>query len=45
MAAALRGVRLGLGGHPPARAFGVAVYVDFTATPDDWARYREWAGP
>lgn len=45
MAAALRGVRLGLGGHPSARTFGVAVYVDFTATPDDWARYREWAGP
>ncbi len=44
ISAALRGVRLALGAHPPARDFGVAVYVDFTATPADWASYqRDWA--
>jgi hypothetical protein len=42
LSAALRGVRLALGARPPARTFGVAVYVDFTATPDDWARYHSW---
>lgn len=42
--AALRGVRLGLGGRPVARDVGVALYVDFTATPGDWATYRrDWA--
>jgi hypothetical protein len=44
MPAALRGVRLALGGHPPDRDFGVAVYVDFTATTSDWAAYRrDWS--
>lgn len=45
VAAALRGVRLGLGGPTPGnRDFGVALYVDFTATPADWAAYRaSWA--
>jgi hypothetical protein len=44
MAAALRGVRLALGSRPPRRQFGVAVYVDFTATAADWASYRrDWA--
>jgi hypothetical protein len=44
MPAALRGVRLALGAHPPHRNFGVAVYVDFTATAADWAGYRnDWA--
>ncbi len=44
MPAALRGVRLGLGPHPPPRDFGVAVYVDFTATAADWAAYaKQWA--
>ncbi|WP_239003787.1 hypothetical protein [Nocardia panacis] len=42
--AAVRGVRLGLGRHDPNRAnFGVALYVDFAATPEDWATYRrDW---
>lgn len=44
ISAALRGVRLALGTHPPPRQFGVAVYVDFTATAADWASYqRDWA--
>lgn len=44
--AAIRGVRLALGRHAPTRAaFGVAVYADFTATPADWASYRQdWCG-
>jgi hypothetical protein len=43
--AALRGIRLALDGPPPAgREFGVALYVDFTATAGDWAAYRrDWA--
>lgn len=46
MPPALRGVRLALGPHPPQRDFGVALYVDFTATPEDWASYRnDWADP
>ncbi len=41
--AALRGVRLALGDHPPRREFGVALYVDFAATAADWASYRaDW---
>lgn len=45
VAAALRGVRLGLAGPAPRdRDFGVALYVDFAATPADWAAYRtDWA--
>jgi hypothetical protein len=44
VAAALRGIRLALGAHPPRRDFGVAIYVDFAATPADWASYRrDWA--
>jgi hypothetical protein len=43
---ALRGVRLALGEHPTDRTFGVAVYVDFTATPEDWDAYqRLWHAP
>ena len=43
MPAALTGVRLALGSHPPARPFGVALYVDFAATDADWAAYRaDW---
>ncbi|MFF7989494.1 hypothetical protein ACFZDG_06835 [Kitasatospora xanthocidica] len=39
--AAVRGVRLGLGREDPHRAaFGVALYVDFAATPENWAAYR-----
>jgi hypothetical protein len=46
MPAALDGVRLGLGAHPPSRRFGVALYVDFAATPADWAAYRgDWLSP
>jgi hypothetical protein len=45
VAAALRGVRLALGDRPPHRDFGVAIYVDFTATAGDWADYQDgWAG-
>lgn len=36
--------RLALGAHPRRGDFGVAVYVDFTATAADWASYhRDWA--
>ncbi|MFC1407885.1 hypothetical protein ACEZCY_01165 [Streptacidiphilus sp. N1-12] len=43
VAAAIRGVRLADEGRPK---FGVAMYVDFTATPADWAAYhRDWANP
>jgi hypothetical protein len=44
MRAALRGVRLALGTSPRSREFGVAIYVDFTVTTEDWATYRrDWA--
>ncbi|WP_406440168.1 glycoside hydrolase family 18 protein [Streptomyces sp. NBC_00631] len=40
--AAVRGVRLGLSRTDPDRAtFGVALYVDFAATEDDWTSYRK----
>ncbi|MEV6068468.1 hypothetical protein AB0L82_18095 [Nocardia sp. NPDC052001] len=44
VAGAIRGVRLGVGRTDIHRAaFGVALYVDFTATPEDWAVYsRDW---
>lgn len=47
VAAAVRGVRLGLGRTDPGRQrFGVALYVDYAATPRDWADYREgWVRP
>jgi hypothetical protein len=42
--ASLRGIRLALNDQPPAQPFGVAVYVDFDATADDWAAYfADWA--
>ncbi|MEU2062992.1 hypothetical protein, partial [Streptomyces sp. NPDC013455] len=43
--AAVRGVRLGLSRTDAGRArFGVAAYVDFAATEEDWRAYREdWA--
>ncbi|GAA3365229.1 glycoside hydrolase family 18 protein [Streptomyces antimycoticus] len=47
VAAAVRGVRLGLS-HEDARRerFGVALYVDFAATPGDWSAYqRGWGTP
>jgi hypothetical protein len=41
LTAALRGVRLAKAATT--RELGVALYVDFTATPDDWSTYRrEW---
>lgn len=45
--AALRGIRLALSRDDPARqTFGVALYVDFAATPQDWAAYRrDWGTP
>lgn len=39
--AALRGVRLGLSEDVSRSRFGVALYVDFAATPSDWRDYRE----
>jgi hypothetical protein len=44
VAAAIRGIRLALGAHPPARPIGVALYADFSAHPGDWAAYHsDWA--
>lgn len=45
--AAVRGVRLGLSREDPGRdRFGVALYVDFAATPADWRAYRSgWCAP
>lgn len=41
VAAAIRGVRLALpAGTPTNRSVGVALYVDFAATPADWAAYN-----
>jgi hypothetical protein len=47
VSAAIRGVRLALpAGTPTDRAVGVALYVDYAATPADWAAYRsDWVGP
>ena len=44
--AAVRGARLSLGRQAPGRqTFGLALYVDFAASPEDWAAYRHgWAG-
>ncbi|MGW8061693.1 hypothetical protein ACVV2G_05250 [Streptomyces ziwulingensis] len=42
VAAAVRGVRLGLSRTDAGRArFGVAAYIDFAATEEDWRAYRE----
>lgn len=38
--AAVRGARLGLG-TSDRQNFGLALYVDFAATPDNWAAYRD----
>jgi hypothetical protein len=46
VSAAIRGVRLAVSPTPPARPLGVALYVDFTATAQDWAQYQaDWARP
>ncbi|MEU9132482.1 hypothetical protein AB0D08_30975 [Kitasatospora sp. NPDC048540] len=37
--AAVRGARLGLG-HSTRQSFGLALYVDFTATDEHWTAYR-----
>ncbi|MFI1158088.1 hypothetical protein [Streptomyces sioyaensis] len=44
--AAVRGIRLGLTRTDPGRRrFGMALYVDFAATEEDWAAYRSgWGG-
>ncbi|MBZ6103201.1 glycoside hydrolase family 18 protein [Streptomyces olivaceus] len=46
VAAAVRGVRLGLSRTDADRErFGVAAYIDFAATDEDWASYRSgWVG-
>jgi len=45
VAQAIRGVRLAISPVPPRRPFGIALYVDFTATAQDWASYRtDWMG-
>lgn len=39
--AGIRGIRLGLARNAPGRAaFGVALYVDFASTPQNWEDYR-----
>ncbi|CAM5411033.1 membrane protein [Streptomyces pilosus] len=47
VAAAVRGARLGLSRTDPDRElFGVAPYIDFTATETNWREYREgWLRP
>jgi hypothetical protein len=40
VAAAVRGARLGLG-DSTRKNFGVALYIDFTATPENWAAYGD----
>lgn len=46
VAAAVRGTRPGLGREDAGRErLGAALYVDFAATGEDWAAYREgWGG-
>jgi spore germination protein YaaH len=46
VAAAVRGVRLAISPDPPRRAVGIALYVDFTATAQDWNEYLTgWVRP
>jgi hypothetical protein len=46
VASGIRGVRLAISPDPPDRPIGVALYVDFTMTPQDWASYRtNWVSP
>jgi hypothetical protein len=46
VSAAIRGVRLAISPAPPDRPLGVALYVDFTATAQDWAQYQAgWNRP
>ncbi|QYC39740.1 hypothetical protein Nocox_10605 [Nonomuraea coxensis DSM 45129] len=39
VAAAAEGARLALTGHGPRERFGLALYVDFAATEEDWREY------
>lgn len=44
VAAAVKGVRMALGGSRAASDVGVSLYADFSATPADWAAYTAgWA--
>ena len=44
VSASISGVQLALAGRARERPVGIALYVDFTATSDDWASYRRnWA--
>jgi hypothetical protein len=44
--AAVRAARLALDADPGRERYGVALYVDFTATEDDWSAYAEgWHRP
>jgi hypothetical protein len=46
LSAGLLGVRLALADRTPRDEFGVAIYVDFTVTADDWSSYeRDWLHP
>jgi hypothetical protein len=46
VAAAVRGVRLAISPDPPRRPLGIALYVDFTATAQDWNQYLTgWVRP
>jgi hypothetical protein len=46
VSAAIRGVRLAISPAPPDRPLGVALYVDFAATAQDWAQYQaDWNRP
>ncbi|MEZ0072200.1 hypothetical protein ABH927_001537 [Planotetraspora sp. GP83] len=46
VAAAADGTRLALTEHGPRTNLGLALYVDFAATEDDWAEYRTgWVHP
>ncbi|MEV4221011.1 hypothetical protein [Nonomuraea sp. NPDC049725] len=40
VALAAEGAKLALSGHGPRERFGLALYVDFAATAEDWAEYR-----
>jgi hypothetical protein len=46
VASGIRGVRLAISPDPPDRPLGIALYVDFTATAQDWASYQQdWVRP
>jgi hypothetical protein len=46
VATAAEGARLALTKHGPRSEFGLALYVDFAATEEDWREYvQEWVSP